>query len=112
MDRRRSLLAASQMGGGNSIITLRPYPEMSEEEGLILLDFFTTKYGIPYGTKNNPLPIDEVVCASGFEYLSDSEISHIYINNGGNVMFRNDGVWNYYCVRLTYQGYCENFMWD
>lgn len=109
---RRALMAASQMGGDNNIITLRPYPEMSQEEGLTLLDFFTTKYGIPYGTENNPLPLNEIVQTSGFEYLSDSEISHIYIDNLGNIQFRNDAVWDYYCVRLTYEGYCEIFMWD
>lgn len=113
MSRHRALLAASQMsGGGNNIITLRPYPEMSEEEGLALVEFFTSKYGIPYGTKKNPLPIDEVVYAYGFGYISDAMVDSIYIDSKGNILFRNDTVWEYNCARISNVGHCGFFMWD
>lgn len=99
-------------GGGNDVITLRPHPEMSQEEGLALLEFFTTKYGIPYGTKRNPLPIDEVVYASGFRCISDAMVDSIYIDSLGNIQFRNDTVWEYFCARLSNTGACGDFMWD
>lgn len=102
-----------ESGGGNEeVITLRPYPEMSTEEGLALLDFFISKYGIPYGTKKNPLPIDEVVYASGFGYVSDAMVNLIFIESNGSIQFRNDTVWEYNCVRISNTGSCDPFMWD
>ncbi|MBR4856012.1 MAG: hypothetical protein IKU94_05240 [Bacteroidaceae bacterium] len=107
--RRRALMAASMPSEQGITIT----PDMTRDEIVSLVNFFVSKYGDPYGTKTNPLPIDENVYVQGF-YISDCTVNRIRINSN-SVQFRNDTLWGYNCVRAwynnSYEGISE-FMWD
>lgn len=76
MDRRRLQLANSN-GGGDKVWTVTPGTNCKD-----LYLYLVDKYGLNYGGRNKPLPINEKIYLQGFQLTGDGQVKYLFLDKG------------------------------
>lgn len=76
MERRRLQLANSH-DGGEKVWTVTPDTDCKD-----LYIYLVDKYGLNYGRKTKPLPINEEIYLQGFQYVGDGQVKYLYLGKG------------------------------